>query len=117
VFNVNRRKLVATVKRLSLTGGSVVFSKQAVPHGTFGEMTFETIYGHVKAEIEFLQMGADGLPSAQAFRFLSMDETSRERFEKAADQMQRAGFSDSKQTSKLTTFVSELISKLRPRSE
>ena len=52
------------------------------------------MFGRVSAQIEFLQTGADGIPNAQAFRFLGMDDTSSERFDAAASQMQRAGFSD-----------------------
>jgi len=48
----------------------------------------------VTAQIEFLHTAADGIPLAQAFRFLQMDDVSCERFSAAAEQMERAGFSD-----------------------
>ena len=59
-------------------------------------MDLITVFGKVSAHIEFLQTGADGVPLAQAFRFLSMDEQSTERFTAAAEQMEREGFSDAK---------------------
>jgi len=95
VFTVDGRKMLGVVKRLSLTGGSVVLSRGTISRGTLADMYLNTIYGRITAQIEFLQTGADGLPSAQAFRFLSMDQVSRQRFTAAAEQMQRAGFSDS----------------------
>jgi hypothetical protein len=96
IFTVDGRKMLGVVKRVSLTGGSVVLSRGTIARGTLADMHLNTIYGPITAQIEFLQTGADGLPSAQAFRFLSMDEVSRQRFTAAAEQMQRAGFSDSK---------------------
>jgi hypothetical protein len=48
----------------------------------------------VSAHIEFLHRGADGVPLAQAFRFLAMDDVSTKRFKAAVAQMQMAGFSD-----------------------
>jgi len=57
-------------------------------------MGLNTVFGKVKAQIQFLHSGADGIPLAQAFRFIDMDGVSRERFSAAAAQMQSAGFSD-----------------------
>ena len=57
-------------------------------------MGLNTVFGKVKAQIQFLHTGADGIPLAQAFRFIDMDDVSRERFSAAAGQMQSAGFSD-----------------------
>jgi hypothetical protein len=53
-----------------------------------------TVYGKVTAQVEFLQTGADGIPLAQAFRFLAMEERSSQRFAAAAKQMEKEGFSD-----------------------
>jgi len=58
------------------------------------EMGLNTVFGRVRAQIEFLHTGADGIPLAQAFRFVNMDDISRDRFRAAAEQMQAAGFSD-----------------------
>ena len=57
-------------------------------------MRLNTIFGNVAAQIEFLQTGADGVPLAQAFRFLAMNDVSAKRFAAAARQMEQAGFSD-----------------------
>jgi hypothetical protein len=59
-----------------------------------GEMILNTVFGKVTAQIEFLQTGADGIPLAQAFRFLAMDDDSSRRFSAAASQMEKEGFSD-----------------------
>jgi hypothetical protein len=77
-------------------------------------MTFNTVFGKVHAQVEFLHSGADGIPLAQAFRFLDMDDTSSRRFSKAAQQMQAAGFSDAENTtSSLGSLASQQLGKLR----
>jgi hypothetical protein len=57
-------------------------------------MVLNTVFGRVTAQVEFLHTGADGIPLAQAFRFVAMDEASTKRFADAARQMEAAGFSD-----------------------
>jgi hypothetical protein len=57
-------------------------------------MALGTVFGKVSAHIEFLQTGADGVPQAQAFRFIAMDDVSTQRFTAAAEKMQSAGFAD-----------------------
>lgn len=94
IFTVDDRKFIGVIQRLSETGGSALLSKGPIPRGTFGEMDLSTVFGKVNAQIEFLQTGADGVPLAQAFRFLGMDEVSTSRFQAAAKQMQSAGFAD-----------------------
>jgi len=94
LFTVDSARFVGVVQRLSLTGGSAVLSKGPIPQGTMGDMTLNTVFGRVDAQVEFLQTGADGVPLAQAFRFLTMDDTSTNRFAAAAKQMEKAGFSD-----------------------
>ncbi len=96
IFTVDNQKFIGVLKRLSLTGGSAVFAKP-LPNGTLGEMALKTVFGKVEAQIQFLQTGADGMPLIQAFRFLDMDGTSRQRFTAAAELMQREGFSDAKE--------------------
>jgi GrpB-like predicted nucleotidyltransferase (UPF0157 family) len=79
-------------------------------------MGFYAGFGKVKAQIQFLHSGADGIPLARAFRFIDMDDVSRERFSAAAAQMQSAGFSDVEE--KGTSFgslTSQSMSKLRDR--
>ncbi len=64
IFSVDESKFLGVIQRLSLTGGS------------------------------FLQTGADGIPLAQAFRFIAMDDDSSRRFSAAASLMEQEGFSD-----------------------
>jgi hypothetical protein len=94
VFKVDETRFIGVIQRLSLTGGSAVLSKGPIPQGTMGDMSLTTVFGRVDAQVEFLQTGADGIPLAQAFRFLAMDDTSQQRFANAAEQMVEAGFSD-----------------------
>ena len=95
LFSVNDTRFVGVLQRLSLTGGSAVLSKGPIPHGTMGDVAMKTVFGKVSAHIEFLQTGADGVPLAQAFRFLAMEDASARRFAAAAKQMEKEGFSDS----------------------
>jgi hypothetical protein len=94
LFTVDTVHFVGVIQRLSLSGGSAVLSKGPIPHGTMGDMALNTIFGKVKAKVEFLQSGADGLPLAQAFRFLTMDDHSSDRFALAVKHMEQEGFSD-----------------------
>lgn len=94
LFIIETVKFVGVIQRLSITGGSAILSKGPIPQGTFGEMALKTVYGPMKAQIQFLSCGADGIPLAQAFRFIDMDETSRRRFDASIKKMQEAGFSD-----------------------
>jgi hypothetical protein len=94
VFTVDTAHFVGVIQRLSLTGGSAVLSKGPIPRGTMGDIALSTVFGRVDAKIEFLQTGADGVPLAQAFRFITMDDSSTDRFAAAAKQMVEAGFSD-----------------------
>jgi len=113
LFTVDNHKFVGVIQRLSLTGGSAVLSKRPIPQGTLAEMRLNTVFGKVTAQIEFLHTAADGIPLAQAFRFLQMDDVSCERFSAAAEQMQRAGFSDVEEKGKpLGDPASQSLSKL-----
>ena len=94
IFTVDESKFVGVIQRLSLTGGSAVLAKGPIPHGAMGGLILNTVFGKVTAQIEFLQTGADGIPLAQAFRFLTMDDDSSRRYSAAAQQMEREGFSD-----------------------
>jgi hypothetical protein len=94
LFVVDNKKFLGVLRRLSLTGGSAVLAKGPIPSGTHAEMNLSTVFGKVTAQIEFLQTGADGIPLAQAFRFIAMDDTSSYRFSESVRQMEEAGFSD-----------------------
>jgi hypothetical protein len=92
-----------------------VLSKGPIAKGTLAEMAFRTVFGKVNAHVEFLHSGADGIPLAQAFRFLSMDETSTRRFSAAAKQMQEAGFSDTvqKEETSIGSLAGQQLGRLR----
>jgi hypothetical protein len=94
LFTVDSEKFVGVIQRLSLTGGSAILSKGPIPEGTLSKMDLNTVFGRVRAQIEFLHRGADGVALAQAFRLLSMDAMSEQRYAAATKQMQNAGFSD-----------------------
>ena len=113
LFTVDNQKFVGIVQRLSVTGGSALLVKGPIPKGTLGEMALSTVFGKVNAHIEFLHTGADGVPLAQAFRFLAMDAVSTERFNAAAKQMQSAGFADVEQKQTPLDGTSESWGKLR----
>jgi hypothetical protein len=91
IFTVDNQKLVGVVHRLSLTGGSALLVRGPIPEGTLGEIVFGTVFGKVNAAIEFLHRGADGVPLAQAFAFLTMDAISSRRFERALEEMDSSG--------------------------
>jgi len=74
IFTIDSQKVIGVVQRLSLTGGSDLLVKWPIPEETVGEMVFGTVFGKVNAHIEFLHTSADGLPLAQAFAFLAMDD-------------------------------------------
>ncbi|HXJ90524.1 MAG TPA: hypothetical protein VMS18_27185 [Candidatus Binatia bacterium] len=95
---VDNHKLVGIVQRLSLTGGSALLAKGPIAQGTLGEIAFGTVFGKVQAHIEFLHTGADGVPLAQAFSFLTMDDMSSQRFKSALAEMHASDLSDLVQT-------------------
>jgi hypothetical protein len=113
IFAVDDQKFVGIVQRLSLTGGSALLVKGPIPEGTLGKMALSTVFGKVNAHIEFLHTEADGVPLAQAFRFLAMDAVSTKRFNAAAEQMQSAGFADVEQKQTPMDAAFESWSKLR----
>jgi hypothetical protein len=79
-----------------------------------GEMSLKTVFGKVTAKIQFLRTGADGIPLAQAFRFVEMNEVSQKRFSAAVKRMQRAGFSDAEDNGNpVMDLASQGLSKLR----
>jgi hypothetical protein len=94
IFTVDNQKLIGVVQRLSLTGGSALLVKGPIAEGTLGEIVFGTVFGNVNAHIEFLHRGADGVPLAQAFAFLTMDDKSSQRFKRALEEMQASDLSD-----------------------
>jgi hypothetical protein len=114
VFTVDHQKFLGIVRCLSLTGGSALPVKGPFPEGTLGEMALSTVFGKVSAHVEFLHLGADGVPLVQAFRFLAMDEISAKRFHAAVEKMQTAGFADGvKQKQTIIDAALEGWSKLR----
>ncbi|MBZ5663379.1 MAG: hypothetical protein LAO30_02135 [Acidobacteriia bacterium] len=114
LFTIQNAHFVGVLQRLSLTGGSAVLSKGPIAYGTMGDIALNTVYGKVCAQIEFLQTGADGVPLAQAFRFLTMEDASAKRFAAAAEEMVREGYSDAPLTrpSPLSAPASETLGQL-----
>jgi hypothetical protein len=112
LFVIEEQKFLGVVQRLSLTGGSVILSKGPIAEGTLADMGLKTVYGPMRAQIQFLQRGADGIPLAQAFRFLDMDTVSRKRFEASIKKMHEAGFSDTPVQNSLGEIATQSLSKL-----
>jgi hypothetical protein len=110
---VEERQFVGVIQRLSLTGGSAILAKGPISRGTMGSMDLMTVFGKVSAHVEFLQTGADGIPLAQAFRFLAMDDTSAERFKASAAQMVAEGFSDADDDGQTGQRFSKLLLSVR----
>ena len=73
-----------------------MLSRGPIQPGTAGGITLKTVFGKVSGEVEFLKMFADGVPLAQAFRFVAMDEVSSKRLALAAQNMEDEGCSDQK---------------------
>lgn len=113
LFTVDERQFVGVIQRLSLTGGSAILAKGPIPKGTMGGMDLKTVFGKVSAHVEFLHTGADGIPLAQAFRFLAMDDASSQRFKSAAEQMVAEGFSDTEADGPAGQTFSKLLHSVR----
>src|SRR5258708_39626104 len=71
-LNLGGRKVSATLRLLSLTGGLVEFPKP-VGELSLAEVGLTTIAGPVKALVEFLPP-ANRQPAAGPFRFTAIDE-------------------------------------------
>ena len=112
LFTVDTARFVGVIHRLSLTGGSALLSKGPIPPGTMGDMSLNTVFGRVDAKIEFLQTGADGVALAQAFRFITMDDASTDRFAAAASQMIEAGFSDAQEEQATASAGNQSLNRL-----
>ncbi|HTC57891.1 MAG TPA: hypothetical protein VK706_15845 [Candidatus Sulfotelmatobacter sp.] len=113
IFTVDAKKFVGVIRRLSLTGGSAVLSNP-IPQGTLAEMDLGTVFGKVSAQIQFMHSGADGMPTAQAFRFIDIDQVSSKRFSAAVRKMEKAGFSDVEgKENPLGNLASQTLDKLR----
>jgi len=98
IFTIDNQQLVGVVLRLSLTGGSALLVRGPIPEGALGEIVFGTVFGRVNAHVEFLHRGADGVPLAQAFAFLTMDAMSSQRLKRAIEEMYTPDLSHPKQT-------------------
>jgi hypothetical protein len=114
LFTLDGTHFVGVLQRLSLSGGSALLSKGPIAHGTTADIDLKTVFGRVHAEIQFLQTGADGIPLAQAFRFVSMGATSSKRLALAAKELEKAGYSDVEQTAvdALTISASAAVGQL-----
>lgn len=114
LFFVDGTPFVGVLQRLSLSGGSAILSRGPIRHGTMGDITLKTVFGKVSAHVQFLRMGADGVPLAQAFCFLDMDDSSAKRLAAAAQKMENEGYSDTPRTktSPLSVPASEALGQL-----
>ena len=116
LFRVRDHRFVGILQRLSLTGGSVIHTEEPLPPGTLAGLDLKTVYGKVTAQIEFLHIGADGNATAQAFRFLGMDDSSTRKLGASIENMQNAGYSDLKiEQPGLAKFVSHGLRTIRDR--
>ena len=114
LFTIRDHRFVGILQRLSLTGGSVIHTEEPLPRGTLATLDLVTAFGRVTAQVEFLQVGADGNVAAQAFRLLAMDDACSGRLRAAIEQMQAAGCSDARIAQKgLAGLVSEGLSTVR----
>lgn len=114
LFFVDGRPFVGVLQRLSLTGGSAVLSRGPIRRGTMGDIAIRTDFGKVSAHIQFLQMGAEGMPLAQAFCFLAMEDVNRKRLTSAVRKMEKEGYSDAPRTkaSPLSAPASQALGQL-----
>lgn len=111
LFTIRDHRFVGILQRVSLTGGSVIHTEEPFQRGTLAKLDLITAFGKVTAQIEFLQIGADGNAAAQAFRLLAMDDGCSGRLRAAIEQMQAAGCSDAEIRQKgLVRLVSEGLS-------
>ncbi len=114
LFTIRDHRFVGVLQRLSLTGGSVIHTEEPLPEGTLAGLDLRTVFGKVTAQIEFLHVGADGNTSAQAFRFLGMDDSCTGRLRTAIERMQGAGYSDAEaEGNGLSALASKSLSTVR----
>ena len=70
-----------------------------------GEIKLQTHKGKISAVIEFLAKAADGVPSAQAFRFIAIDPADRQRLAQALEIMLQRGFGVERRPSLIALFL------------
>lgn len=85
-FRVDNQLVKGLLRRLSLTGGCAVLTKN-VKTGTLAEIAIPTPFGVVSGLIEFLANNAAIKPSPEfGFRFVAFNEQDHERLSKALHQ-------------------------------
>lgn len=89
-LNLGGRKVSATLRLLSLTGGLVDFPKP-VGDLSLAEVGLTTIAGPVKALVEFLP-AAKLKPASRPFRFIAIDEHDYQRLASTVQHMRKQGF-------------------------
>jgi hypothetical protein len=112
LFTIDGSPFVGVLRTLSISGGSAVLSRGPISRGTSGTVAIKTVFGKVSAHVEFLQTCADGIPLAQAFRFVTMDDESLRRLSLASHHMEQEGHSDVLATTNLAGKSSNGIAKL-----
>lgn len=93
-----------------MTGGAMQLSGP-MAHGRLGEIRIQTDAGRVSAVIEFLAKDADCVPSAQAFRFISVESPDRKRLAQALEAMLKRGYGVNSKRS-VIVFLQHLAQRL-----
>jgi hypothetical protein len=81
--------------KLSATGGTIRLPRRA-PRGTVAELTLRTTSGTITAAIELLAVADNGVPPAQAFRFIHMPLAEARCLENTLDAMRKQGHGEKK---------------------
>jgi hypothetical protein len=88
-LSVNGKKVSATLHRLSLTGGLVLFH-DPIGDLSLAEVVLATESGPVKALVEFLKKNKEA-PSARPFRFIALDDPDYNRLVTVLQSMRKRG--------------------------
>jgi hypothetical protein len=90
-LNLGGRKISATLRLLSLTGGLVEFPSP-VGELTLAEVGLTTIAGPVKALVEFMKAPSKTKPAVRPFRFIAIDENDYKRLASTVQHMRKQGY-------------------------
>ena len=92
-FNIQDKRITATLQKISLTGGLAKFNKDP-GRLNLAEIRLDTLAGPVRGLVEFLpaikQRNVYGLP----FRFIALDEVDQARLKKTLHLMRQQGFGE-----------------------
>lgn len=92
-FNIQDKRVTATLQKISMTGGLAQFNQDPGRMG-LAEIRLDTLAGPVRGLVEFLhplkQRNAYHLP----FRFIALDEVDQARLKKTLHLMRQQGFGE-----------------------